>query len=1488
MRFRVVLLFIFLLVFFYPNANDLALAAEKQEKKAIILVMDYIDVADLCQADTPNLHRLVTKSGTALINIRTKSRLPSSSYLSLASGTRVGSIPNSEFSFNSSEEVGELPNIFIDRNSPPSAGKLYQLFTGLLAPPEGLVNLYIEPLKKYAGKHNPSFTPGQLAALAEDCGLKTAALGNADTINSKDRSIVLLAMNEAGQVYEGDVSANLLEKDKLSLAGVRSQQQILLDKIDDSLQKADIIFVDLGDSSRVEKSRLNCADEVLVQHRKHAIERNDELLGRLLPRLDLQKTMLVILVPNPHKDMVLAGNFGLTAFIMYQPGNEAGLLTSSTTRRSGLVNSSDFLPSILAFFNPESIYQNSSMKVVPATDNSLEKLEGDLGFFVRLRAARSPLHYSFVALAFLSIIGVACLACNIRTKWKSFWLFLFYTGLSMPLVFMFLSYSSYPSVSWNIIMALAASMLLALLLQLIFRSSANALLFLTATVALLTLVDGLRGSPLMLLSPLGSDAIAGGRFYGIGNDYMGILIASSVIALSLLLAKLRLSNKGRALIALPSLLLLSFTIGHPAYGANVGGLITALVTTGVLVIYLLEQRLHFKQLLIIGGMAVLGVLLTAFLDSWLNPNPSHAGKTIKLLISNDPGIFLSIIRTKLGILGSTIYHSAWSVVLLLGIIVLASIWHKKPIMALKEAKPEVLPVSNTLLIAAATVFLVNDTGVIAAALVFLYLLSYLGILLAGEGGDTGGQFSCAPRSTRELSPCVPASPSVPKKIIIGGLILACVFGCAKPVQAAETERKPEPGRVIIYMIDKLSINDLSPKTTPYLWKLQEQGGIGLLNTITGGERTSKNGCCTISAGKLAVGSSNAHLNYEAGEVLEEELAADIFARNTGFVPEKDDILISSINVIEKNNNQRNLGQAGRLGDSIHALGLKTAVIGNSDRPGYPNRPGCLLLMDSRGIVDNGAIGPQMCRPGGFNESLLPLQSDYDKMHEQFSILRDDNDVILMEFGDLSRLESMYSSFSPARYQEERKNILQRIDGSISQIQGELPPGDNCIYIISPSPSRNSYIPSALLTPIIIIKPGFEGTLTSYSTRRTGIVLTSSLQNSILNCLNPERKENIFATAANDSFQQLKRLNHREVFNYVYQPIILSLFIGLILLLLLLACWLSLRSPDNPLRLPILGFILCLPWSMLLIGLFTFTRPLYFFLLLLLLNLLLTIAGFLLARILRLNPLFLIISGTIITIAWDLISKGSLIANSVMSYRVISGARYYGLGNEYMGVLIGATIALATLIFSKSFTSKKRLVLAFIFAAIIFLIAYPLFGINVGGAITASIGLGYSYLAFNQGYIRISWKKIIVLLLLTALLLLLMALIDLKQPLEVQSHLGHSIALIMNGGWVEIINIISRKVQMQLRVISYGGWGWILLAGMLAVGFLLFRPRRRIKAYSERQPLILQGLRGILLSSMVAIIFNDSGITSAASMSLYFAVLFIYSLGLEPAQNEKQA
>ena len=117
----------------------------------------------------------------------------------------------------------------------------------------------------------------------------------------------------------------------------------------------------------------------------------------------------------------------------------------------------------------------------------------------------------------------------------------------------------------------------------------------------------------------------------------------------------------------------------------------------------------------------------------------------------------------------------------------------------------------------------------------------------------------------------------------------------------QAEDKPVPKQVIIYMIDKLDLNDLSPEVTPNLWAIQNKAGLGLLNTLSAGERTSRNVTCTISAGKLALGSSNADLNFKANEIIQGEKAGDIFYRNTGIPPADHNIVINSIEVIKKNN-----------------------------------------------------------------------------------------------------------------------------------------------------------------------------------------------------------------------------------------------------------------------------------------------------------------------------------------------------------------------------------------------------------------------------------------------------------------------------------------------------------------------------------------------------------------------------------------------------------
>jgi len=702
-----------------------------------------------------------------------------------------------------------------------------------------------------------------------------------------------------------------------------------------------------------------------------------------------------------------------------------------------------------------------------------------------------------------------------------------------------------------------------------------------------------------------------------------------------------------------------------------------------------------------------------------------------------------------------------------------------------------------------------------------------------------------------------------KKLITTFVIVFLLFAC--PYEQAKAEQ-PTHQRVVIYMIDKLNLSDLDPDITPHLWQMQNKAGIGLLNTLSAGERTSKNVPCTISAGKLAVGSLNADLNFEATEIMKYEKAGDVFFRNTGILPEDHNVLVSSIEVIKKNNEKRGLGEPGKLGDELHALGLTTAVIGNADLPGHYSRSGALILMDSRGIVDNGSVGKEVIK----KSDKFPQSSNYENMVKAFHQFKS-CDAILIQFGDLARLENINNMYSPHQLQVERKNRLIQIDSCIGRLQKELT-GQDAVYVISPTPSHNASLQGELLTPLIIDKPGIEGVLTSFSTRRQGIVSSISLKNSILHNFNPAILDTIYTHPDQGIIDKLKYINQRLAFEYLNQAPVVTIHVGLIFLLLALAFIARLRNGNPRITQFLILYATAIPLSLMLIANFDVFNLWPFLLCSLGANLLLCLICLFVSRASKTSPLGILLLMTIATVALDLIFDFGMLKHSILSYRIMSGSRYYGLGNEYMGVLIGSTIAFSALVLQKVYSKRNLFLVAVLFCLVIFLTAYPLFGINVGGSITACLGLGYTYMHYSKHKINLS--KVFWLSISTIGLIAIMALIDLKQPLEIQSHLGRNISLIRDGGFNEIVNIISRKVQMQLRLINYSVWGWVLLSLVLVISYFVFRPARIIKKVREQLPIIYSSLQGIIVAAIIAIIFNDSGITAAAVLSLYFIALYI--------------
>lgn len=702
-------------------------------RKVIILIYDYIDTSDLINAHTPNLNRLLQKSGTALMNIRAKNRYPASAFMSLATASRVGTIQNAGLSYNSRELVSNLPGFMEDSTSPLQAGSLFSMFTANNPPPDGVVNLFIEPSHKYAATYNPPYQIGSLGLQARELGLRVAVLGNSDTKYVTCRDAVILAMDEKGIVPHGNVSQNLLEPNPYHAGGLQSNHEQMIENMKSLLKTSDILVMDLGDTSRVELSRTNAADHIVVQQRKMAVERNDRLLGKIMANVDMDNTMLIMLTPNPNKEMLLQGNFGLTPTFIYTPDLEPGLLTSNTTRRPGLLSNFDLQPAVFSYL--EHNYPNSGINTIKS-DHSLQALNTQLTLFCNLRASRNPLHYSFMFLVVLgTMIGALAFIAG-RKKFMPYVNYIVYSTLSMPIVFLFISFSQYFSIAGVILISLVAAFLMGALIQVIFKEPLDALLFLAAVTAALLTADCFTGSRLMLLSPLGSDAIAGGRFYGIGNDYMGVLVACTIIATLLLLARLKsLKPVYKNMVALLPLLIATVVIGHPQFGANMGGLITAMVSTGFFLIINNGRKISFKQVFIVGLVAILGVFAIAQLDALFNPAPSHAGKAIKTLYSGAGiTVLFSIIKIKLGILASTIYNSSWSLILLLLASTLVLLKRKTPTTMLKIAvkDPAIDRAVKLLLITAVTVFIVNDTGVIAAALILLYLVNSLWLTISSN------------------------------------------------------------------------------------------------------------------------------------------------------------------------------------------------------------------------------------------------------------------------------------------------------------------------------------------------------------------------------------------------------------------------------------------------------------------------------------------------------------------------------------------------------------------------------------------------------------------------------------------------------------------------------------------------------------------------------------------------------------------------------------
>ena len=759
------------------------------------------------------------------------------------------------------------------------------------------------------------------------------------------------------------------------------------------------------------------------------------------------------------------------------------------------------------------------------------------------------------------------------------------------------------------------------------------------------------------------------------------------------------------------------------------------------------------------------------------------------------------------------------------------------------------------------------------------------------------------------------------KYLIGVFLLGLFFAgtCRLYPEAVKAEASPQAKpKAVLVLINGITLEDLSAANTPNIYALMEKGGVGLMNTRPGGARNTANSYATIGAGKHVVSSGFAGDAFNTEATLDETegiSAGTSYIARTGMEPPVEGVVTLGISQIMLANEKEDIMDGpGLLGDTLHAAGLKTAVLGNGDDLENFNRDAVTIAMDKWGRVDYGEVSRNVLVSAP--KSALGFNTDYQVLLKKFQGLYNKADFLVVETGDTFRAEELADTAFPEIMSGEKKSALARADAFVGQLLKAIDLDNTLVMVASPSPSQLAMNNSNFMTPLVLytagsastgtgtgtITSGTGGFLMSGTTRRTGIVantdiaptvisylgatIPTAMEGRVLDIVPGESVKNGVRGAGGSVISTLTQMNSDMVFVYQARPVLVKGYVGLQIIVMVIVIAIMLLRPHflRYLR-PGLLWLMAVPLSLLIIAAVRFVSlPLYTLIAIVIAALIVLGAYTLWGK--RDVDLFIIIGlVTAVTVLLDVVTGSGLIKNSTLGFDPMSGSRYYGIGNEYMGVVIGAVIIAVAGLWEKHHGKHPRRVeiftLAF-FAITIIIMGAPQLGTNVGGTIAAVAAFIFTFLQLKG--VKIRFKQLVAIGVGVTLVIVCLAVFDMNRSIEAQSHLGRFANNILSEGWPVLWTMGIKKVDMNIKLIKYTIWSRVFLVMLAALMVSFYRPVGLMQKVRDSHPYIFRGLLGILVGSAVALAVNDSGIVAAATMMIFGMAPLIYLMGREREQD----
>ena len=732
----VLALLIVLVVAIVPASSAGAAEQLPNARRVLVLTAPGLTWEELGAIDVPHLGRLVRESAIANLAVRVE-RLktePGEGYATLGAGTRA---------LAPSAEAG----LAKDPAEPfeGAASRLaYERIMGVAAGTGGPLHLRYAELDRRNDRSLYGADLGTLGAALGEAGVLAGVVGNADhrvdPVDEEDhhREIALALADSYGQVACGHVGSDLLVRDPQTPFGLRlDDERVLAEALQCLTAERAVVAVELSDLRRADDYRDFVTSDRRERLRRTALERSDELVGRLLEHVDPERDAVVLVAPSAS----LGDEPRLTTLAVRAPGLEPGLLESAVTRQPGFVTIVDLAPTLATLAGvslPAEGIEGRSAVVSERSGSASERLaelidaEDDARFRDR---TLTPFIIALIALLFVMSSLFAWSVWRGRGPWRLIEVW------SLSLLFVFpLTYwaALFPFSEWGVglyaLFTLGGGALLGVLADTTRRHPhapiGIACIAIVGTVATSVV---LLGSRLQLSTVFGDSPIVAGRFSGVNN-----VTFSQVVVAALLLAAFirhRFPDRGGTYGAGAVLGGALLVIGAPMWGADVGGVLAGVPAFAVTFALLSGWRIRIRTIVAFGAAAVGVLLALGLLDlTRASEDRSHLGRFLERIGEDGWDGFQTVIGRKAAANLRTVISSVWRFITIPLFVFAGFLAWRAPGRAreVRDRVPELDAALAGLAVAALLGYAVNDSGIAVPGVMVAVLIPAAAYLVARQ------------------------------------------------------------------------------------------------------------------------------------------------------------------------------------------------------------------------------------------------------------------------------------------------------------------------------------------------------------------------------------------------------------------------------------------------------------------------------------------------------------------------------------------------------------------------------------------------------------------------------------------------------------------------------------------------------------------------------------------------------------------------------------